>query len=229
MRGNQLISRDPAMQALMLGGIMAASADADFGSDDFEFGNEFDFGDDFGDDMFGSGYEFSADVVAAPAAMQVSKQQVMAAYKNQLAKKAKTNQRIGLLSPNRGSEVDVERYSFTLSQAIVIGTAADLVLTGSPDTKIRPQRVTMNAPSPFFAFLRDIKVANVSVIVGGGVEDAFNYNAQGVGQSLDMPLLQPSNRASVSGDYTGFTPPGIVPGMAAHFTCSFKGPASITA
>jgi hypothetical protein len=226
MMQSQLVSRDPALAALM-GAISMQSSnrEADFG-DDYDFGTDYEFGDD---DMFGDSYAFAADAPAAAAPMQVSKAEVVKAFKRQQAVQAKTNQRLNVLMPNRGSEVDVERYSFTLSQSITIGTAADLILSGSPDTKIRPQRVTMNAPSPFFAFIRDIKVANVSIIVGGGVEDAFNYNAQGVGQSLDMPLLLPSNRASVSGDYSGFTPPGIVPGMAAHFTVSFKGPSSLTA
>jgi hypothetical protein len=222
MRANTLISRDPAMAALM--GVAAMAATADFGQD-FDFSDDYEFGDD---DLFGD-FDFAADAPAATALAAPSKQQVVQAWKKEQNRARKTQQRLNMLQPNRGSAVDVERYSFTISQAIVIGTAADLVLSGQPDTKIRPQRVTMNAPTPFFAFIRDIKVANVSVIVGGGVEDAFNYSAQGVSQNLDMPLLSPANRASVSGDYTGFVPPGVVNGMNVHFTTSFKGAASIIA
>jgi hypothetical protein len=74
----------------------------------------------------------------------------------------------------------------------------------------------------------EIKVANVSVTVGG-TQDAFDYSAIGVEQSLDMPTLSPANRATVLGNYTGFVPPGYVALAAYTFCASFKGPAQIVA
>jgi hypothetical protein len=134
-----------------------------------------------------------------------------------------------LLEPNKGSAIKVERYTFSVNQALVLGVALGLTtMTGQPDTNIRPQRVTMNAPTPGFCSITELKVANVSVTVGG-IADAFQFSAIAVGQTLDMPTLSPANRATVLGAYTGFVPPGFVGGSAYLFTASFTGPASIVA
>lgn len=237
MRPNakQLALRDPAA-AVLLGAI----AGADFGSEPSDFGAEF--GDDWGAD-FGSvfsptdfgedfGADFGDDFGAAAAALTVPKPtpQVMAnMYVASMKKKAKTDKRKNLLEPNAGSAAKVERYSFAVSQAITIGTGVAMNVTGSPDVDIRPQRVVCNVPTPAFVFLSLIKVANVTVTVGPGVEDAFDYSAIAVGTMLDLPTLTPANRATVQGTYTGFIPPGYVNGTSSFFVTSFKGWASIVA
>lgn len=224
MRPNarSLALRDPAL-AILLGVLASAGPTADFGG---EFGDEFgddDMGDDFGDDDFGDD-----DFGAAPK--KVNYQAAAKLWKQRARGAMATQKRKNLISPNRNSDLKVEKYSFTISQSLTLGTAvAFSSLTGQPDTTIRPQRVTMNAPAPMYAFIQDIKVANVSVSVGGGLEDAYNYNADGVGQSLDMPTLSPANRATVTGSYTGFVPPGYTGGTATYFSVSFKGPSTITA
>ena len=86
----------------------------------------------------------------------------------------------------------------------------------------------MNAPSPGFATITDIKVANVSALVGG-IEDAYGFNANAVGQHLDLPTLTPANRLTVSGQYTGLVPTGFTTATAYTFVASFRGPASIVA
>ncbi len=219
MRPNarQLAMRDPANAALF--GVIAAASlgvnGSDFGSDD-EHG--FGFGDDYGDDDAGDDYGADAPSHAALARLG----------HHHHTKMKRGHKRRALLDPNEGSSIKVERYAFTLSQAITLGTAAAFTtLTGQPDTKIRPQRVVMNAPGPMFAFIQEIKVANVSVTVGTGLEDAFNYNANGVGQSLDMPTLEPSNKATVLGSYTGAIPPGFVGGTSTFFSVTFKGPSTM--
>jgi hypothetical protein len=226
-----LASRDPATMAVL--GLVASNFGSHFAG---EFGDDTgtDFGDDYGDDVAADiGAEFGDDVGAAVAARirgrSAGNPAALAAWKKQQAMAAKTQRRASILNPNAGSQVKVERYAFSISQAITIGTAVALSVTGQPDVQIRPQRVTMNAPTPMFAFVAEIKVANVSVTVGGGFEDAFNYNAQGVGQSLDMPTLTPANRATMLGSYTGAVPPGMVIGFATNFTVTFKGPASVIA
>jgi hypothetical protein len=232
-----LAARDPATLAVLglaastFGSQFAGEFSADYGDD-----TGVDFGDDYGDDDIAAsiGAEFGDDVGAAVAARVRARRPAanpaaLTAWKKQNAMQAKTQRRASILEPNKGSAVKVERYSFPISQAITIGVGVALALTGSPDVNIRPQRVTMNAPCQMFAFVAEIKVANVSVTVGGGYEDAFDYNANGVGQSLDMPTLSPANRASVLGNYTGLVPPGMVLGFASFFTVSFKGPASVIA
>lgn len=226
MNSRQLVHRDPAMASL-IGAIGSDfGAESSFGAD-INFGGDVDFGDDFndmGDDSFAGGpiwgNAFGQEGPTQQAAMAEWQQMKM-----------NTARRGLLLKPNAGSEITVERYTFSLSQAITLGTplAAFTTLNGTPDTAIRPQRVTMNAPTPMYAFISAIRMANVNVTVGAGVEDAYNYNPDGVGMSLDMPTLSPSNRATVNGNYTGFVPPGFVGGTATNFTVSFKGPSTLAA
>lgn len=214
MRPNSksLATRDMAL-AVLTGAIS--------GSD---FGGEY--GYDFGDD-YGFGYEFGDEPAPSPAPKPTPTAMAQA-WAAHTKSQAHTERRAMLIEPNKNSKIKVERYAFSVNQALTLGTAVALSASGQPDTNIRPQRVTMNAPSPGFATISEIKVANVSVTVGG-TADAFDFNALGVGQSLDMPTLTPANRATVLGNYTGFVPPGFVGGTAYTFCASFKGPASIVA
>lgn len=221
MNGRTLVNRDPALAALM-----GANANADFGIE-----GEFSFGDDYGDDVgFGDEMGFGAAAHAHAVHHAVPKptaSQAIAAYHAHHAQKAHGKARQRLLDPNGGSDVKIERYSFSLSDTAILGTASAMssALSGAPDTDFRPQIVTMNAPFPGFAFIQNIKVANVSVTVGPGLEDAYNYSAASWGRSLDMPTLTPANRATVSGSYTAFVPPGYVQGSSYTFGVNFKGPA----
>lgn len=206
-KARDLAMRDPALAALM----GAVSAGSDFG---VEFGDDDDYGFDFGAD---------AVPMAAP-----SPQKLMEAWQKHSLDQVTTRQRVRLLEPNKGSRVKVERYAFYINAALVLGTPSAIDASGNPDCDIRPQRVTCNAPSYGFVTLSNIKVANVSVLIGG-TADAFDFNANGVGQSLDLPTLSPANRASAQGNYTGFTPPGFAAGSAYSFCVGFKGPASMVA
>jgi hypothetical protein len=238
MNYKQLAHRDPAMAILMLGATAATGVHgADFGS---EFSAEFgtDFSAEFCADpneMFaaGEGDDYGAEFGAAAVVAQARKPtaaQALAAYHALTARKQHTSKRAMLLSPNANSTAKVERYSFTVSEEIELGNDSTFTdLSDQPDTTIRPQVVTMNAPTPMFAFVNNIKMANVSITVGSGEEDAYNYNANGWGKSLDMPTLSPSNRATINGRYTGYLPPGFVGGTVVPFSVNFKGPASIVA
>jgi hypothetical protein len=232
-----LASRDPASLAILgiahsnFGSSFAGEFDGEFGDDDSDIGDDVGFY--AGDIAAEMGAEFGDEVGAAVARKVAARPAVnskaIAAWKKVQAEKARTQRRSNILNPNKGSNVKVERYAFSMSQALTIGVAVGLAVNGQPDTAIRPQRVTMNAPSPMFAFINEIKVANVAVTVGAGAEDAFNYGPTGVGQTLDMPTLTPANRASVLGTYTGYVPPGFALGMATQFCVTFKGPASVIA
>jgi hypothetical protein len=224
MRSSKLVQRSPAL-ALLIGAMAPrgeVGGDADFGSefgdDDWGF-DEDDVGADFGDDW---GAEAGASPKPTPTA-------VAKVWKKHASMASNSKRRNMLLEPNKGSAVKVERYSFNLEQEIAFGTAEDLVMTEQPDVTIRPQTLTMNAPTPMFATVSEIKVANVSVTVSSRSEDAYNYNANGWGRSLDCPTLSPANRATIRGRYTGYTPPGFVAASTVLFTASFKGPASIVA
>lgn len=215
----QLSMRDPALAALLGVG----NVGADFGSD-YGFG--------FGDDIPHSGsvalLHPAVQAAAAMASTQPTAQQAAAAWHKQNARQIHAATRQSILDPNQGSDVKVERYTFSCNAPLTLGTAAPMDMSNQPDTNFRPQRVTMNAPNYGFATVSEIKVANVSVTVGG-TNDAYQFNANGVGQHLDMPTLSPSNRARVAGGYTGYVPPGFTQGSAYLFCASFTGPASIVA
>lgn len=232
MQAHQLVMRDPAMAAIM--GVMGTSH-ADFGDDIGEFGGDFgdDFGfaggdefdgeDDFGDEMEGDDYDFGAARRSRGASRGLMQAKRALNFRRVMHRKH-------LINPNANSSLKVERYTFSISENITLGTPQTFTtLTGQPDVTIRPQRLTCNAPSPMFAFFQVIRMANVNVTVGTGQEDAFNYNANGVGQILDMPTLNPANRATVLGSYSGFTPPGFIPATVVPFTVTFKGPATLVA
>jgi len=193
---------------------------ADFGYSDFSpVGSDMassDYGADFGDDDFG-------------AAANPTPQQLMQMHKRVVASNRHTARRASLLEPNKGSRIKVERYSFGLSQDIVVGTPVAIAMNGNPSVDMRPQRVTSNAPGPNFVFLSLIQVANVVVTVGQGFEDANDYAAHAVGTMLDLPTLSPQNRATIAGTYDGFIPPAYIEGAASRFCMSFKGWAEIVA
>lgn len=240
-----LAMRDPALAA-----IVGAVDGSDFGREtDFgaEFGAQFagsdygaEFGDDYGLDAVGVVGTSSAPLAAmgrgrqmapanAPAAAGgPSIQQLHGLWNSHAQKQAYSQQRNRLLEPNLGSDIKIERYGFAINQTITLAAAIAINMTGNPDTTIRPQRVTINAPAPGFMSVTELKVSNVSVTVGG-VLDAFDFSALGVGQTLDMPTLTPANRATLLGNYSGFVPPGYVGGNPFLIAASFKGPSQIVA
>jgi hypothetical protein len=137
--------------------------------------------------------------------------------------------RIALLEPNRGCELMIERYTFSASAQIAkMGTAQKLDAVNSPDVNFRPQRVTTNITDPGVVLITDARVANVSFTVGGMI-DAWQWNANAVDQSLDVPTLTPVNKASFSGRHTGRVPASM-DDLRDHefkFIMSFSGPAMI--
>lgn len=235
-----LAMRDPALAALtgaIVGADFGCEADGTLGDAEFGFGIDpnltpfmpgAEFGDDNGDGEgdweFGSYYGYGAP--PPPPAMHPAA--VHAIVQRHVATQRQVARRAALLEPNKGSSVKVERYTFPLNQTLTLGTAVALSLSQQPDVTIRPQRVVMNAPTAGFCTIATMKVANVSVIVGA-TSDAFEFSPIAVGSILDMPTLSPANRATVTGNYTGFVPPGFVGASSFLFVVSFQGPASIVA
>lgn len=213
-----LASRDPAsMAALGLSPVNFGSEFAgDFGFDPNLASIHGDFGEDEEFSMLAG--DFGAD--AAPAATG-------AVVRAAAAKRHRTAQRASILHPNQGSDIKVERYTFSVATPLVIGTASAIDMSNNPDVSIRPQRMTTNAPMVMFVTISDVKVANASVTVGGAALDAFQFNPNAVGQTLDLPTLTPANRVRVVGAYTGMVPPGFVVGSTVQFSVSFNGPATV--
>ena len=230
---NELAMRDPALAALM--GVSGSDfgaepellvGDADFGSDWSEaYDQDFtDVGVDFGADI-----TFGADAPAAAAAAHGATPQGRAIIAQHLQKSAHRNSRAMLLEPNKYSDLKVERYTFSVTSMITaLGTAGALSGSNSPDVNFRPQRVTANVVSPGMVLISDARVANVSFTVGGLI-DAWQWNANAVGEHLDVPTLTPANKATFSGNYTGLTPSPLSGTGSYTFILSFTGPASIVA
>jgi hypothetical protein len=221
----QLAMRDPALAAFT-----GAISGADFGHS--EVGSEFDGdADDYGDDYgFGDDAGFGAAMrhpaVSAALSRRPTAQQAAMAWQKMNVKNAIGKSRKTLLDPNIDSTVKVERYTFSLAQAFVIGTTAafDSNMSQSPSTAFRPQVMTANVPCPGFALATTMAVANVLVAVGG-TTDLWNYSAGSWGRNLDLPTLDPSQKLSLTGSYTGFIPPGYLAAAAFTLSISFNGPA----
>jgi hypothetical protein len=133
------------------------------------------------------------------------------------------------LDPNRNSTVKVERYSFSFSPvaALVLGTPSNQgTYTQQPSASIKGQRVVMNAPAENFVFVQSLQIANVNVIIGGQ-EDANTYSGRSHGVVLDLPRLDPQNRATASSNYTGSLPPGFTAGASYIFVVTLQGPATL--
>jgi hypothetical protein len=221
-KSNEIAMRDPALAALMgvNGDDMGYEVDASFEPD--QFMGEDDFGASFGDDedwLEGESI-FGAVPAAPPAAAIVRQHQHRSMHRNR---------RMLLLEPNKYSDLKVERYTFSVTVTIsTLGTAQAISGSNSPDVNFRPQRVTANVPSPAFVLITDARVANVSFTVGGSI-DAWQWNANAVGQSLDVPTLTPANKATFTGNYTGLVPSPLSGTGSYTFVLSFSGPASIVA
>lgn len=216
---SNLVMRDRAAAALM-----GAIGD-DFGRD----------GSDFGRDWAFSGDDVGLEAPPATATVRVPNHPVfhpsnhgklMEMWEGRRHSRGRRYERELLLDPNEGSAVKVERYSFGVQASLTLGTAAAIYASLNPETTIRPQRVIANAPTPGFVTLTDLKVANVSVIIGD-FEDAYNYNANAVGSMLDMPTLEPANRLTVLGNYLGYIPANYSDGATFPFCVAVQGPSTM--
>jgi hypothetical protein len=246
MHMNTLVARDPA-----LGALLGAIQGHDFGysrpmpqapmmgyqiptmAPPMPMGR---FGVGFGDDMgFGSQWGFGAPHPHAmahhaphphhPAAHHAPPHHAPMQHHSPHS----TYGRTLLLDPNRESTVKVERYSFSFSPAasLVLGTASPLgTFTANPSTSIKGQRVVTNAPAAGFVTLDSLQIANVNVFVGT-TEDAFTYTAVAQNVVLDLPRLDPQNRATASGDYSGSLPPGFSSGASFKFVVTLQGPSTL--
>ena len=253
---NELANRDPAAAALF--GIIGADFGHEHGQVRYDdepvlyTGAETDFGVEFGDEEYDQGFsdlgvdygftsdfgvEFGTDAPAPhPAAMvhqaaahHGATPQGRAIIAHHMKQMAHREKRAMLLEPNKGSDLKVERYTFAINATITaLGTAGALSASNSPDVNFRPQRVTSNVVSPGMVLITDIRVANVSFSVGGQI-DAWQFNANAVGQHLDVPTLTPANKATFSGTYSGLVPSPLSGTGAYPFVLSFSGPASIVA
>lgn len=220
---DSLAARRPALAALL--GI--DPVEGNFGADS-TFGSEF----GFGDEMEG---EFGFERPWAPLEQEmgvqrnelVADQRQLQKYRNLEARREERSLVHELeMDPNAGQSLKLGRYSFGLSQTITIGVATGLYMSDSPATSLRTKRVIMNAPTVGFATISAVLIANVTTTVGGA-EDAFAYSAQSFGNNVDYPTLPPSQKATVTGNYTSLAPAPLANGQSFLFTVRFSGISTI--
>jgi hypothetical protein len=130
------------------------------------------------------------------------------------------------LDPNHGQTLKLGHYSFGLAQALTIGLAASIFISDSPSTTMRIKNVVMNVPQVAFVTLNSLLIANVAVTVGGA-EDAYAYSAGGFSNHVDYPTLPPSQKATISAAYTGFSPAPFFAGQSFPFSCRFSGKSTV--
>lgn len=133
------------------------------------------------------------------------------------------------LDPNRNSTVKVERYSFSFSPAatLAVGTASTITsFTQQPSASIKGERVIFNIPQENMVLVSALQIANVNVFIGTS-EDAANYSRLAQGVYLELPRLDPQNRATCAGTYSGSVPPGFALGVAFTFIATLQGPATL--
>ena len=218
---SNLLMREPAL-AMIAGGMPAG--------ENFGFGYGYGYGHQHRHPAAGYGYGYGVDAPMPMAPAPVHPAHAHHAHAAwQLQNPSSTMSRTLLLDPNRDSIVKVERYSFSFSPSsnLVLGTASNIVpFTQQPSTSIKGQRVIMNAPVPGFVLISSLQVANVNVLVGG-TEDAYTYSAGAMGVVLDLPRLDPQNRATSAGAYTGVLPSGYTQGNSFQFIITLQGPSTL--
>ena len=200
-----LASRDPAL-AILLGASVAggdASMGADFGVDGFGYD-------------YGRNPHFGAD---APT----PENQLAAWQEKQAGKK-----REALLYPNADSSAKIQKYVFAVNATVVNQTGSPIFASQNPQTQIRPQRVTCNAPAEGWGSITQIQLANVNVVVGGTV-DMFDFSARAMDAQMDLPTLSPANAVQVTGRYSGFLATSYVAGADFLWALSLKGPSNMVA
>lgn len=209
MNQYEMAGRDPALAALM-GAIPGTDFGAGFGGSGVDFG----FG---GFGHYGFGQSPVAPSAPPPPPASVA------------AWNMSTEGRTAQLDPNRHSTVKVERYSFSFSPAstLALSTPSPIpTFTQQPSTSIKCDRLVVNAPIEGFVLLSTLQIANVNVFVGG-VEDAFTYSGRCFNTNLNLPRLDPQNRASASGSYSGALPPGFTAGTAYTLVITLQGPSTM--
>jgi hypothetical protein len=177
-----------------------------------------DFGIDYG---YGRNPHFGADGFGADAPTP----------ENQLAawhEKQATRNRERILYPNADSASKIQKYVFAVNQTVVNQTASDIFATQNPQTQIRGQRVTCNAPLEGWGTLKQIQLANVNVIVGG-VVDMFDFSSRAMDAEMDLPTLSPANAVQVSGRYSGLLAASYIAGADFIWALSLKGPSNMVA
>ena len=169
----------------------------------------------------------NADAFRQVVGQDVHRGRELASYRHlHQLRSARTAEHAMLLDPNADQRLKLGRYSFGLSQAVTIGVPAGLFMSDSPATTLRTKRVVMNAPTVGFATVSTLLIANVAVTVGG-VEDAYAYGAGAFDVGVDYPTLPPSQKATMSGSYTGFAPAPLFNGQPFVFSVRFSGISTI--
>ena len=137
-----------------------------------------------------------------------------------------TAKREALIHPNKYSKVKVQGYSFSLNVDLVLGTQLSFNKTLQPNAMIRPKRMVTNIHVPAMVTLSSVQVANVNVLIGE-CDDAFVYGPSSFGLETELPTLDTSTRATMTGCYSGYVPDHYDKDFPFTFVLTFQGPAML--
>lgn len=229
-RENDLVLRDTATAALI--GSLPGQASANFGNDfGDEFGGDEFGGDEFGGDDFGAdALEFGAEAIKSVPQAQALVKKAASAVRSANAAKKKVESRAGLLNPNRGSTLKVERYLMSLSNtgtAPTWGAASTQNFGDTPKVTFRPKRLISNVAWPGLFIVSNITVTNIEANVGNGGIDASWFGSNAFDTALDLPAINPSQRLTVVGAWGTYVPPSYVPAASFPLALGAIGPAKM--
>jgi len=112
-------------------------------------------------------------------------------------------------------------FALSVSHELVLGEACNFALNSSTDILFTPEQLHLNAPSMGLVLVREIKICNVSMMVGTGAIDAFAYSKGEL--RLGGFEMYPANRISLICEYTGYVPVGYNLSQKYTFSATFKG------
>lgn len=111
-------------------------------------------------------------------------------------------------------EITMNRFALSLSKSVLLGKEAEIeheltmaeAFKDNPELRgFRPQRLSINAAGPGLFLLKEVIVRDVNIILGN-MMDAWQFNPNSVGMSLDAPSLRRIDKVSFKGTYTGRVP-----------------------
>ena len=119
-------------------------------------------------------------------------------------RRAATAERLKIINPNGGSDVKINDMSFGLVKKVVLGVPSFFEMHESPDAHIRIAQFKANVDTHGMFYIRDLRIANISVLIGGSVD------AADLGEILaGCEPMTPANRCKAYVEYTGLIPESL--------------------
>lgn len=117
------------------------------------------------------------------------------------------------------------RYSFSVSVPLKLGEPCGIHITDSPCLPMTVDEILMNAPCAGFVTIHSILIGNRSITVGNA-EDAISLSGKSRASFKHdggVRIIQPYERVTFSGSYTGLCHPPFEKGQPYTFCMRISG------